>query len=91
MVTSCNLIVRREYFLAFRFETIVDILMNSCFHRFLAPLSMTRGLQNVEAAEGDEVLFEVQLSKPDPRVQWFKDGKPLSANKMYGDILLNIA
>jgi hypothetical protein len=32
---------------------------------FLAPLFIERGLKDIEAAEGDEVTFEVQLSKSD--------------------------
>ncbi len=42
---------------------------------YIAALRIERGLKDVDAVEQEEVSFEVQLSKPDTRGKWIKDGK----------------
>ena len=49
----------------------------------IAPLTIERGLKDIEAAEGDEVTFEVQLSKPNPQGRWLRDGKVISQDKKF--------
>ncbi len=42
---------------------------------FIAALRLEQGLKDVDTVEEEEVSFEVQLTKADPRGKWLKDGK----------------
>jgi hypothetical protein len=42
---------------------------------YIASLRIEKGLKDVDTIEKEEVNFEVQLTKPDAKGKWFKDGK----------------
>jgi len=64
-----------------RFECKTGVMTTHCDVTVRPPLSIARGLKDIEAAEGDEVTFEVQLSKPNSQGRWLRDGKVVSQDK----------
>ena len=41
-------------------------------------MEILKGLTNIRVNEKDQIKFECTLNKEPKRVQWFKDGEPLS-------------
>jgi len=50
-----------------------------CFYAELAPQIITK-LKDQKVATGEQVLFEIELTKGDALVKWTKDGKELQLN-----------
>ena len=44
------------------------------------PADFVRQLESIEAITGDTISFECQLNKPNIKVKWLKDNKPIASN-----------
>ena len=57
------------------------------YHLLETKPSFTAPLKDVTVSEEESVTLECELSKPDQKVKWFKDGKEIKSDKKRGIVL----